>query len=114
MKLATVSVSVLIVIAVLIPGEDLPDVGLGGFDKLVHVCMFIVWAVAVRYDLNTKAFPWLLIIFSGLAFSALTEVLQLLVEGRTFDLYDMVADAIGLACGLLISGPLVKWIRTRV
>jgi VanZ family protein len=108
MKYATALVSILIVIAVLIPGSNLPDVGIGGFDKLIHVAMFGTWAVAVRYDFNIKPFPWLFTFFVGLLFSGLTEILQLVVEGRTFDVYDMVADTIGLVAGLLVSGPILK------
>jgi VanZ family protein len=110
MRYATIVVSVLIVIAVLIPGRDLPDVKIGGYDKLIHMIMFATWAVAIRYDLDTKRFRYLLAFLLGLAFSALTEVLQLLVEGRSFDIYDMAADVAGLIVGLLVSRQVVKWL----
>jgi VanZ family protein len=110
MKYATLIVSLLITIAVLIPGSNLPDVGVGGLDKIVHMGMFAVWAVAVRYDLNTKAFKFLPVFALGILFSLLTEVIQLLVEGRTFDVYDMAADAIGIVIGLLVGGQVVKLI----
>lgn len=109
MKFATPLISVLIIIAVLIPGKDLPDVSIGGYDKLIHIAMFATWAVAVRYDFNTR-FRFAAIFIAGLLFSLLTEVLQLLVEGRSFDLYDMVADAAGLVLGLLLSGWVLKWV----
>lgn len=111
MKYATLVVSILIIIAVLIPGGNLPDVSIGGFDKLIHFGMFAVWVIAVRYDFTHKPFPWLLSFITGLLFSGLTEVLQLVVEGRSFDLYDMVADTLGLLAGLLLSGPVVKWVN---
>lgn len=108
MKYATLIVSAFIVIAVLIPGGNLPDVGLGGMDKAIHIGMFAVWAIAVRYDFNTKPFPFLIVFVAGLFFSALTEVLQLVVEGRSFDLYDMAADAVGVLAGVLVSGVVLK------
>lgn len=108
MKYATIFVSILIIIAVLIPGGDLPDVSVGGFDKVIHIGMFAVWAVAVRYDFNSPDFRFLFFFAVGMAFSALTEVLQLLVEGRSFDLYDGVADLFGLGLGLLVSGPVLR------
>ena len=111
MKYATFFISALIIIAVLIPGPNLPDVSIGGFDKLVHVGMFFLWAFAVRYDIDRRPFPWLKTFIAGLLFSGLTEVLQLVVEGRTYDVYDMAADAIGLLCGLLIGGPVIRWIQ---
>jgi VanZ family protein len=113
MKYATLIVSVLIVIAVLIPGPDLPDVDIGGFDKLIHMAMFGAWALAVRYDFNRTPFPLFGFFATGILFSGLTEVLQLLVEGRTFDLYDMAADAVGLLAGFAIGAPLIRWWRNR-
>ena len=108
MKYATVLVSVLIIIAVMIPGRDLPDVEIGGYDKLIHFCMFATWAVAVRYDFRTAPRKFFRIFIAGLLFSLLTEVLQLPVEGRTFDPYDMAADGVGLIAGLLASGPVLR------
>ncbi len=111
MKYATAVVTVLIIIAVLIPGSDLPEVGIGGFDKFVHITMFMTWAWAVRWDFSSEKFRFVLAFFVGLLFSLLTEVLQLLVEGRSFDIYDMAADAIGLAVGLISSGPVVRLVN---
>ena len=111
MKFATLLVSTLIVIAILIPGRNLPDVALGDFDKLIHVAMFSVWAIAMRFDLYPKRVSWLLVFLTGLVFSGMTEILQLKVEGRSFDVYDIAADAVGLLAGLLTAGPVVRWIK---
>lgn len=111
MKFATIITSLLIIIAVLIPGKNLPDVHIGGYDKLIHMAMFAAWALAVRYDFSSRPLSYLTVLAVGLLFSALTEVLQLLVEGRSFDVYDMGADALGLVVGLLLSRPLLKWIN---
>lgn len=111
MKYATIIVSVLIVIAVLIPGNDLPDVDVGGYDKLIHAAMFAAWTMAVRYDFDRRPFPYFWVFATGVAFSALTEVLQLLVEGRSFDMYDMAADTLGVVAGLLASARVARWLR---
>jgi len=110
MKYATVIVSLLIVIAVLIPGQDLPDVDIGAYDKLIHMAMFAAWAVAVRHDFSARMIRFPVIIVGGLLFCAMTELLQLLVEGRSFDVYDMAADVVGLIAGLLVSRPLLAFI----
>jgi VanZ family protein len=107
----TALVTVLIIIAVLTPGSKLPGVDLIGFDKLVHFGMFATWAVAVRYDLPDRVFAFWLVLTAGLTFSILTEVLQILAEGRTFDVYDMLADAIGLLAGLLVSKKIVSLMK---
>lgn len=111
MKILTITVSLLIIVAVLIPGSNIPDVGIGGFDKIVHIGMFGLWAVAVRHDFDTEPFRFFLVFLAGMLFSILTEVLQLVAEDRTFDIYDMAADGIGLIGGLLVSGKVVKLLK---
>ncbi len=108
MKYATIVITILIITAVLIPGPNLPNVSIGSFDKVIHIGMFCVWAIAVRYDFNPRPFNFSIIFLAGMAFSLFTEILQLLVEGRSFDFYDMVADGIGLMTGLLLSGKILK------
>jgi VanZ family protein len=114
MKYATILVSLLIIVAVLIPGGNLPEVSIGGYDKLIHAVMFALWACAVRYDFETLRYRYLAVLLIGLLFSILTEVLQLLVEGRSLDIFDMLADMIGLAVGLLVSGRVLRWIKDKV
>ncbi|HEY0741784.1 MAG TPA: VanZ family protein [Chryseosolibacter sp.] len=111
MKYLTLIASVLIIVAVLIPGSNIPDVEFTGVDKFVHISMFAAWAVALRFDF--PLLKWWQIFMLGIIFSFLTEVLQLFAEGRSFDTYDMVSDAIGLALGLLVAKPVVR-ILSRV
>jgi hypothetical protein len=106
-KYFTIVVSILIIIAVLIPGSNIPSVNFVGIDKIVHVSMFAAWAVAMRIDFDAKL--WQIFVL-GLVFSLFTELLQLFVEGRTFDSYDMIADAAGLLLGLLVSKPIKNFI----
>lgn len=109
----TIIVSILIIIAVLIPGSNIPDPGIVGIDKFVHIGMFATWAIAVLYDFNPQRIQFLYVFIIGTSFSLLTEVLQILVEGRTFDLYDIFADFAGLTIGLLIGKPVVTFLRKR-
>lgn len=106
--LLTTLATILIVIAVLIPGSNIPSVDLFQLDKFVHFIMFAGWAIAVRHDVAPGYFSFPVAFFSGCLFSVLTEVLQILVDGRTFDLYDMFADALGLATGLLIGNKVLS------
>lgn len=108
MKYATLIISILIIIAVLIPGGDLPDVHIGGYDKVIHIMMFAAWAVGVRFDFDRTPFPYGWFFLLGVVFSAVSELLQLLVEGRSLDMYDMAADTAGLVAGFWISGPIVR------
>jgi VanZ family protein len=100
----TIFISALILIAVLIPGPNLPDINLFfGFDKFVHLSMFGAWALAFRYDSRRSPFSFLIAFTAGMSFSLVTEILQLFVEERSFDLADLLADAVGLIIGLVVS-----------
>ena len=101
--------TLLILIAVLIPGAHLPDVGHFGIDKLAHFILFFIWAVGVRRDFSSS-FRWVACLIAGIAFSVLTEVMQIYVEDRTFDPIDMFADVAGLACGIAMGATLLRWI----
>ena len=106
MKNLTLIVSILILVAVLIPGSNIPDVSVVGVDKFVHVTMFASWAVALAFDFRFFR-PWQIFAL-GMAFSIFTEILQLFAEERSFDLYDILADAGGLLLGLLLAKPAVR------
>ena len=96
----------LILTACTIPGDSLPSVTLWSFDKLIHFTLF-----AVLGWLCSHAWPgrvgW--VGLAGLAYAGLTEVYQGLIPfGRTPDLYDALANTLGLLAGLA-----VYWLGTR-
>jgi VanZ family protein len=111
--LFTTFVSVFILIAVLLPGSTIPDVEIIGFDKIVHVGMFGLWALVVRYDFRSPSFNFLLAFVIGMSFSVLTEVLQVFAESRTFDWFDVVADFIGLLSGLLVGSKMLALLKIK-
>ena len=110
--LPTILTTLLILVAVLLPGSKLPDVDVVGIDKAVHFGLFFIWALALRFDFGARfRWPWALVI--GLLFTVATEVFQIVVDGRTFDRWDIVFDSLGLAVGLCL-GPFIiprvhKW-----
>jgi VanZ family protein len=89
--------TVLIIAAILWPGSMLPNTGIPSFDKVVHFGIFLVWTVAIIHDFNLK---WYTALTAALLFALLTEVIQLKVEGRTFDVNDLIADAAGAIMGV--------------
>lgn len=94
-RLATIVATLVVLAALLWPGEDLPEVGLAGLDKAVHLLLFGAWALALRFDWpGLRARPWLLVLAVAL-FAPLTEGLQLLAPQRSFDLLDAAADLCG-------------------
>jgi VanZ family protein len=110
--LFTSFISLLILIAVLIPGRNLPDMNpFLGFDKFVHICLFGSWALAVYYEFGRSQLNVFIAFVIGISFSLFTEILQLFVEDRSFDIYDLFADAAGLIIGLTVSPYILKLLR---
>ncbi len=108
-------VTALILVAVLLPGSSLPDSpSIPGFDKMVHSVMFLTLAVAMHLDFKLEGKRRLITaLVVGLAFSALTEALQLLVDGRASELFDMLADMAGFIVGIIARSPLVGLLSRR-
>lgn len=105
----TISITVLILVAVLLPGSKVPDIGFSGIDKPAHFTLFFLWSLAVRYDF-TRNFNRMIAWIVGVLFSISTEVLQIFVEDRSFDLWDLVTDALGLSVGLVVGAATLKLI----
>ena len=99
----TILVASLILVAVLLPASALSAAPrIPGLDKLVHFALFFALAVAVRFDFGLGSWRrFALALVAALAFSALTEALQLLADGRSAGFLDMVADMAGFAAGLM-------------
>ncbi|MBN2874291.1 MAG: VanZ family protein [Spirochaetales bacterium] len=104
----TVATSALILVAVLLPGSALPSApGIPGLDKAVHFCLFLALAVSLHLDFRLdKRGRLVTAVVFGLLFSALTEALQLFVDGRASELIDAIADMAGLGVGLVARRPL--------
>jgi VanZ family protein len=93
-----------ILAACTIPGRDLPSVNIPSFDKIAHVVVFAgfgwLWMHALR---GTPAQKTWRVLAGGLAYAALTEIYQgILPFYRTPDLYDALANALGLLAAVLI------------
>ena len=90
--------TLLIVLACTWPGKSLPDAPVMGFDKIVHVGMFIGWTT-----LWLLLFPKnkLFLVLLGVAFGIFLEFYQQwLPFDRTFDWWDAAADGLGVLLGL--------------
>ncbi|MEM1095245.1 MAG: VanZ family protein [Bacteroidota bacterium] len=83
-----------------IPGTSLPSVSLWEFDKAVHFVLFFGFG-ALGLWAYPKRTGWVLL--AGLAYAVGTEFYQgLLPWPRTPDLYDAVANSIGLLAGVAV------------
>jgi VanZ family protein len=101
---------IIITILFCLPGSALPKenwFNRVGFDKVVHFCFFaallFLWRTA--YDKTLKNLTAVLLSF-GFIYGILIEIIQTKwVPNRSFDLYDIVADAVGAVMGIFV------WLR---
>jgi VanZ family protein len=112
--------TVLILVAISIPVSRMPHTGFTGLDKIIHLFMFYTWSLSAQFDTSIK-FRWNRILFIGIGFALLTELLQLTTKSRSFDWFDWLFDSLGLVLAAL-SGNLVlpnletfwffRWLKT--
>ncbi|MBU3675782.1 MAG: VanZ family protein [Chitinophagaceae bacterium] len=89
-----------------IPGTEVPEISFNffiGLDKLVHLFLFtfffLAWSFTAYYR---SSLNWLLCLF-GIGFGLLIEFYQFhFVDGRGFEIADVLADAIGCILGSII------------
>lgn len=112
----TIGVVILILIAILMPGGSVPQVGVPGLDKVIHFGMFFTLTAVfyVEYLRNTNKLPvWYYAFASIFTFAGLTEFMQLFAEDRSMDVLDLSADTLGIFVGSLLIVLYVKLSRKK-
>ncbi len=102
-RLFALAWTLMIVLALSVPGSGLPNVSVAHFDKVVHFFFFAVlawaWMQALEAPINRRA---LIVLAAGITFAILTEVYQgALISGREADGLDALADSLGLTVSVL-------------
>lgn len=108
-RVAAVGWTLLILALCTIPGRELPDVNLFSGDKIGHFGIFAgfgwLWMRAYPPTKRSRRFKQVLV--AGLAYAVLTEVYQgLMPFGREADVWDAVANSVGL-----LAGTGIQWIQ---
>jgi VanZ family protein len=90
--------AVIIVILILILTPSYGEFSINYIDKIVHFGLFLILTINACYKYRTyekkiEAVIW--IIFFGLV----TEVIQQFIPGRDMDIYDGLADTLGVIFG---------------
>ena len=89
-----------IVIGCSIPGDSLPESVLLSFDKVLHLMAFVgfgaLWLSARPHASRN-------VLIGGVLLAVFTEVYQHVMPiGRSFDLFDILADTVGLCLGVAL------------
>lgn len=89
-----------------LPGEELPDLSIFSFDKIVHGIEFGLFGMllyrAFRFPAAIRH-PFLWTVVAGIPYAALDEIHQRFVPGRNCDIYDFLMDSIGLVAFAALS-----------
>jgi glycopeptide antibiotics resistance protein len=95
----------IVTIMSLLPSRDIPEVTLfPNFDKLVHFSMYalfsflMLWAWPEKFTGKKQILPFLMVVAYGFLMEALQRYSNL---GRTFDLFDELANCLGFFPGWL-------------
>ena len=90
----------------LLPARDFPQLPLfPGADKIVHICMYLGLAVLACWSMHAevKRKWYYAVIFFAISWGAMMEIVQYLMHlGRSFELYDILANSIGTLIGVSI------------
>lgn len=94
----------------LTPGDELPEINLWQFDKVLHfgfyalMSVFARWSWFQQYNLHKLRLKVKIILFAAISiFSIVIEILQgELINGRYFDIFDILANLLGTIIGLII------------
>ncbi len=107
-RLPAILWAVLIFIASSIPSKALPHLGLFSWDKLLHTGEFGIFGLLLARAFNS----WLsiekirtlvaLTVSTGVIWALLDEVHQMFVLGRNANVYDFLADALGVIIAQVI------------
>ncbi len=108
---------VIMCILFFLPGSVLPKenefLAFLHVDKIVHIGLFAIFVFLIKCSFTSTLFKYniLLIAATGLYGYAVELIQKKWIPGRSFDLYDLLADMIGSLLGLLIYVWLVKKIN---
>lgn len=102
----TILAMIVILIPLLMPVPeidiDIAEQSINNFeyiDKIVHIFIFFILSLITFKEKGEKTLKCMLVLC---LYALLTEILQKLTGYRSFELYDVVADIIGIMCGSII------------
>jgi VanZ family protein len=102
---------IFILIATLTPGKSLPSSSLFKFDKLIHISIFgmFAWLVLRAYFLShvgrtnkSEFIVYAIVCVATILFGISIECMQQFIPDRGADIYDVLANSIGIVCAQVL------------
>lgn len=75
-------------------------------DYLLHVILFVPWMILAKWrwgDRGSKNAFWYAL-GVGLVLAAFSEAVQMFLPDRTFNLFDLAANSLGIFVGAMVAG----------
>ncbi|MEE9190399.1 MAG: VanZ family protein [Candidatus Neomarinimicrobiota bacterium] len=92
-----------------IPGYSVSYPRILSVDKLLHILEYSILGFLMVRSLNRiSKIPIIIIITGSLIFASIDEMLQSFTPGRSTDVYDFIADAVGIFLGLILTITIVR------
>ncbi|MEX0811555.1 MAG: VanZ family protein [Chitinophagales bacterium] len=100
----------LILFSAILPGNEIPETGFKGFDKIVHISIYAVLCFLLKIALH-KQFVYsyrsyrvkYYAVTIAFLYGFLMELIQhLFTSNRSFELLDILANTVGCMVGVLI------------
>lgn len=100
---------IILAFLMLLPSERFPESKLLSYDKLGHMAVFgfLYLLLAIAFTKQTQS-GWFknnyrnTALTISIVYSLLLEFIQRSIPGRSFDLYDLIANSVGVVIGLII------------
>jgi VanZ family protein len=94
--------------------SKLPELGIENIDKLIHFLYYIpggffCFLYLERYEVRSKKLSFLLCIIISL----IDEFIQSFIPGRNSDIFDILADSLGIALGIILGSMRIKSEKTK-
>ena len=90
----------------LLPSKDFPQLPLfPGADKAIHICMYLGLAVLACWSMHAEVKQkwYYAVIFFAIGWGVMMEIFQYLMHmGRSFELFDILANSVGALIGVYI------------
>ena len=93
----------IILIGSSIPGKSVPNIVVLTWDKLLHFFEYLVFGLLGYRSYFYVKYPKTFVTILGIIFGCFDEIWQIIIPGRDSNIYDILADTLGVIFGTILS-----------